>query len=224
MDRKTLLIIAVCLVCFFGLRIAIDKFFPPKPLPPGSTNSVASTSSVIVTNASGTSTVATVSAPAAEASEARFVVNTNTAEEFLYLTNDNVRYTFTSYGGGVKLVELLHYPETVRRKKDPVTGRVASLNAQAATPTLAILDGAALQGDGIFQLSRTATGVRAEKSFTNGLTIVKEFQLDSNYLATATVRWENHSKQPLALPEQAWVVGTATPMHSLDSGASARLG
>jgi YidC/Oxa1 family membrane protein insertase len=224
MDRKTLLIVAVCLVCFFGLRIAIDKFFPPKPLPPGSTNSVAATSSVIVTNASGTSTVATVSAPAAGAGEARFVVNTNTAEEFLYLTNENVRYTFTSYGGGVKLVELLHYPETVRRKKDPATGRVAGLNAQAPTPTLAILDGAAWQGDGIFQLSRTATGVRAEKSFANGLTIVKEFQLDSNYLATATVRWENHSKEPLALPEQAWVVGTAAPMHSLDKGAPQTVG
>jgi len=95
MDRKTLLIVAVCLVCFFALNLAINKFFPPKPLPPGATNSVVSTQSGIMTNATGTSTVSTVTAPTAEATEAQFVVNTNVAEEFLYLTNDNARYTFT---------------------------------------------------------------------------------------------------------------------------------
>jgi YidC/Oxa1 family membrane protein insertase len=53
---------------------------------------------------------------------------------------------------------------------------------------------------------------------TNGLTIVKEFQISSNYLINSTVRFENHSPQPLHLPAQEWVVGTATPMGPRDNG------
>jgi hypothetical protein len=32
----------------------------------------------------------------------------------LEVANENAHYTFTSHGGGLKLVELMHYPETVR--------------------------------------------------------------------------------------------------------------
>ena len=60
--------------------------------------------------------------------------------------------------------------------------------------------------------------MRAEKTLTNGLTIVKDFQLSTNYLVSATVRLENRSAQPLALPAQEWVVGTATPMGPRDKG------
>ncbi len=85
-------------------------------------------------------------------------------------------------------------------------------------PTLALLDGEAVQGDGIFRLTRTDNTVRAEKTLTNGLTIVKEFRLSTNYLVTATVRLENQSSHALALPAQEWVVGTATPMGPGDKG------
>ena len=47
---------------------------------------------------------------------------------------------------------------------------------------------------------------------------MKDFQLSTNYLVTATVRLENRSAQPLALPAQEWVVGTATPMGARDNG------
>ena len=60
--------------------------------------------------------------------------------------------------------------------------------------------------------------MRAEKTLTNGLTIVKDFQLSTNYLVMATVRLENRSAQPLALPAQEWVVGTATPLGPRDKG------
>jgi YidC/Oxa1 family membrane protein insertase len=47
---------------------------------------------------------------------------------------------------------------------------------------------------------------------------VKDFRLSSNYLVMATVRLENRSAQPLALPPQEWFVGTATPMGPRDLG------
>ncbi|PYJ01840.1 MAG: hypothetical protein DME25_17400, partial [Verrucomicrobia bacterium] len=116
--------------------------------------------------------------------------------------------------------ELTQYPETVsaRRQKQPQTRRVVTLNSFTLAPTLALRGAEALQGDGLFKLTPTDNGARLEKTLTNGLSIVKEFQLSSDYLVNATVRLENHSSQPLTLPPHEWVVGTATPMGPLDNG------
>jgi YidC/Oxa1 family membrane protein insertase len=94
------------------------------------------------------------------------------------------------------------------------------LNTRAPVPVLAVLGDAGFVGDGNFTLTKTDDGVRAEKSFTNGLRIVKEFHLSSNYLVNASVRLENASDQPLALPAQELVVGTATPMGPDDNNYS----
>ena len=98
------------------------------------------------------------------------------------------------------------------------TNGVATLNTRAPVPVLAILGDASLVGDGNSTLTKTADGVHAEKSFANGLRLSKEFHLSSNYLVKASVRLENASDQPLALPAQEWVVGTATPMGPDDNG------
>ena len=60
--------------------------------------------------------------------------------------------------------------------------------------------GESLQGDGIFKVTRTETGVRAEKTLNNGLSIIKDFALSSNYVVQAHVRLENHNAQALNLP------------------------
>jgi YidC/Oxa1 family membrane protein insertase len=85
---------------------------------------------------------------------------------------------------------------------------------------MAILDGNGFQGDGIFKLSRTANGARAEKDLSNGLSLIKDFEVSTNYLVLANVRLENHSDKPLSLPPQDWFVGTATPMNARDDGSA----
>ncbi len=152
------------------------------------------------------------------------VFDTNTPEQLLVLTNARARYTFTSRGGGLQSVELLDYPETIspRWKKTKTAEGVATLNTRAPVPVLAILGDASLVGDGNFTLTATADGVRADKSLTNGLRLTKEFHLSSNYLVTASVRMENTSAQPITLPAQEWVVGTATPMGPDDNGSERR--
>jgi YidC/Oxa1 family membrane protein insertase len=153
----------------------------------------------------------------------RVAFNTNVPEDLVVISNENARYTFTSHGGGLKLIELLKYPETVsnRRGRQPETNRVATLNSSTRVPTLAILHGEAVQDDGVYKLSKTDIGsVHAEKALPNGLTIVKDFQLSTNYLVTALVKLENHSGQTLTLPQQEWVVGTATPMGPRDDGSA----
>ena len=150
------------------------------------------------------------------------VFDTNAPEQMLVLTNGRARYTFTSRGGGLKQIELLDYPQTVSaRWKDSVTNAAAAvttLNARTTVPALAILGGESLIGDGNFVLTQIAGGVRAEKSFSSGLHLVKNFQFSSNFLVNATVRIENTSSQPLNLPAQELVVGTATPMDVDDNG------
>jgi YidC/Oxa1 family membrane protein insertase len=147
-------------------------------------------------------------------------VSSTAAEETLTVTNATTRYVFTSHGGGVKQIELTAYPESTAHGKTAGTGRVATLNTKAPVPVMSLLGDAALQGDGLFTLSRTATGVRAEKTLPNGLTIVKDFQPLSNYLFRATVRFENRSGAPLEVGAQEWVVGTATPMHAQDQDST----
>src|SRR5262249_27151054 len=143
-------------------------------------------------------------------------------EEFLEITNAISHYTFSSHGGGLKQVELLQYPETVSalRQRNRETNRVATLNSFTPHPTFAILDCPDLEGDGVFRLTRTASGVRAEKELTNGLSVIKEFEPTSNYLVLASIRLENRSDKPVALPPQSWFAGTATPMNARDDGSS----
>ena len=164
---------------------------------------------------------ATVTAPSPSPAPAPvYVFDTNAPEQLMTLTNgqphnDWVRYTFTSRGGGLKLVELLDYPETISarwktQKSD--TNDVVTLNTRAPTPVLAVLGDPALTGDGNFTLTRLADGVRATKALADGLVLTKEFHLGSNYLLNASVSLRNTASHPVALPAQEWVVGTATPM------------
>src|SRR5439155_14055897 len=196
----------------------INKLYPPKPLPAGVTNAapatITATNQAPITSAPPVIAESPVTAPKA-------IFNTNVQEELVILTNENARYTFTTHGGGLKLIELLKYPETVstRREKQPQTNRVATLNTFTPAPTLALVGGDALQGDGVFKLTKIADdSVRAEKTLTNGLTITKDFSLSTNYLLTAKVQLRNTSTQALNLPTQEWVVGTATPMGPRDNG------
>jgi YidC/Oxa1 family membrane protein insertase len=214
MDRKSIIVIAACFVLLLVWFPLINKLYPPKPLPPGATNQVAT---VTATQAVAPSAIATTSAPPAglpSPPPAKPAFEVAGPEEFVVFTNADARYTFTSHGGGLKRVELLQYPETVlRSRRQPApTNNVAELNAHVSVPVLAVLGDASVQGDGVFTLTRTATGVRAEKTLTNGLRILKEFRPSTNYLVGATVRLENTSGRPLTLPAQEWTIGTATPM------------
>jgi YidC/Oxa1 family membrane protein insertase len=224
MDRKSISVIVACIVMLVLWQfVIVPKYWPYHP-PPATTNTVNSAHPTLGTNAdAGSNSVSAVSTSplpsAVSSSQPQMEVNTNVAEQLMVVTNENARYTFTSYGGGLKLVELLNYPESVPswRNKKAQTG-LASLNTYTPAPTLAILNGSSIQGDGIFTLTRSASGIRAQKTLTNGLTIVKDFSPTTNFLLNASVWLENNSKEPLKLPEQEWTVGTATPMNPDDRG------
>jgi YidC/Oxa1 family membrane protein insertase len=212
MDRKSIIILVVCLILFLVWAELVPRFYPP-PTPARRTNQLATTAASNLPPASLSPTTNLPPARAAEQAEP------SAPEELLAATNNYARYTFTSRGGGLKVVELKAYPEAVscRGKKPPGADRLASLNSLAPDPVLTALNGDGLDA-GSFKMTTTSDGVRAEKTLANGLTVVKEFRPGSNYLLHATLRLENHSAQDVHLPPIEWVLGTATPMNPKDNG------
>ncbi len=207
MDRKSIVVIVSCIgMLFLWSSFIVPKMYPPRPLPAGLPRASAPAASSL--SAPGGNEVS-------QSAQPRGSVASGAAETLLEITNNNAHYTFSSYGGGLKVVELLKYPETVawRRDKNAPKNRPSVLNS--AQPSLTLRDGAP-QGDGVFSLTRTGSGVRAEKNLTNGLVIVKDFSISSNYIVQAVVRLENRSSRPLVLPGQEWMVGTASPMNAQD--------
>ncbi|MBW8864427.1 MAG: YidC/Oxa1 family insertase periplasmic-domain containing protein [Verrucomicrobia bacterium] len=171
--------------------------------------------------ANGGTTTGTVATATGSTATVPVFFDTNAPESTIVMTNGRARYTFTSRGGGLKMIELLDYPETISaRWKGQIhnSGSVASLNTHAPTPVLAVLGDKDFVGDGNFTLTRTSDGIRAEKALSGGLVIAKEFHLSSNYLVNASVSLKNTSYLPLNLMPEEIVVGTATPMDADDTG------
>jgi len=223
MDRTGIIVVTLCVVLLAFWFVGQQKYAQQQARY-AATNQVAKAQSQFAASntaiAAPTGTANSNIVSPAPGTFSAPVFDTNMPEELLVITNARARYTFTSRGGGLKSVELLDYPETVspRWEKRMATNGVATLNTRAPVPVLAILGDASLVGDGNSTLTKTADGVHVEKSFEKGLRISKEFHLGSNYLVKASVRLENASDQPLTLPAQEWVVGTATPMGPDDNG------
>jgi len=213
MDRKSIIILVVAVGLYFLLSPVVDHFFPPKPAPiilPMATNAESLTEPSNTANrAAHASTPATVPAAAP--------TTTSTPEQMLTVSNADLIWHFTSRGGGLKEVDLTSYLAVIRRPglPAPETNQQASLNHNALLPVLALM-GRDLEGDGDFALTRDGDTIRAEKTLSNGLRVVKEFVISTNSLFKARVRLENTSSQPLLVPERDVVVGTATAIGPLD--------
>ena len=213
MDRKSTIVLLISFVLILSWSKLVQHYYPPVPVTIGS-NGVAGATSPFGANGptpaadnapSASTTISAATAPAFVAPRA--------AEVLEVLENENARYTFSSHGGGLKLVELKKYRESVANgAKQPANSGLMTLNTQAPVPVMALLGDEASQGDGLFTLTKTATSVRAEKLLPNGLAVVKEFTLGTNYLLSVSVKLKNGETQPLALKPQEWVIGTATPL------------
>ena len=236
MDRKSLIVMAACGAAFLLWVYLTPRLYPPAPRPVASgTNATASGTNALLRPpaAPGTNT-----ATAANPPKGFVQPSTDSPEETIVLSNALARMTFTSRGGGIKLVELLHHRESVTcRSRKQGINRPVSLNGAAPLPVLALTEDEAMVGDGVYRLSlyplpppataavtnkpaavAPSQGVRAEKLLGNGVFVVKEFELGSDYLVTARVRFENRGAGALALPPQSWMVGAATPLNAQDRG------
>ncbi|MCG3147359.1 MAG: Membrane protein insertase YidC [Verrucomicrobiae bacterium] len=104
MDKRTIQVALICMLALFGVQFAINKIWPPVPKRPAP---------VVVTNAVP-SVVADPAQPieappAVETSAPTVAASERPTEQTLTLRNDFVRVEFTSWGGGIKSVELLKH-------------------------------------------------------------------------------------------------------------------
>ena len=108
MDRKSIIVVALCIV----LIVLWEFVIVPKVLALQTrAHGHEQRSTVTITRRDERrqrSAAASTNGPAPQ-----LEVNTNLPEQLLVISNDNARYTFSSYGGGLKLVQLLHFPEVV---------------------------------------------------------------------------------------------------------------
>ncbi|MGH7993875.1 MAG: membrane protein insertase YidC, partial [Limisphaerales bacterium] len=211
MDRTGIIVVSLCVVLMGVWFVTEQKYASQLARSPAGTNAPVTAQTP---NAAAAPGVAPAAPTTASVVPPGFPFDTNVPEQTIVLTNAHERYTFTSRGGGLKSVELLDYPETIsaRWKGKAASAGVATLNARASVPVMAILGESSLIGDGNFNLIKMGDGVHAEKVFPNGLRMVKEFHIGTDGLVNVTVRLDNTSDKSLPLPTQEWVVGTATPM------------
>lgn len=219
MDRKSIIFLAICFGVLAVVSTVVNRIYPPVPVPV-STNAV-----VRSTNPATAGTVQAIAGlrPPVSTVVPQLPATGLGAAPMLSLTNSDAIYRFSARGGGLQLVELLRYPETVqsRKEKGLHTNNFASLNSTSQAPVLALLTPPGVesfQGDGIYSLSPIPNGVHAEKVLSNGLSIIKEYRITSNYLINATVKLVNKGAAPINLPAHQLVTGTGTPMDPLDNG------
>src|SRR5262245_18880101 len=151
MDRKSFIVLAICGTLFLLWIYLTPRLCPPTARPaPGTNFAAVRTNEVIhppVT--SGTNATTADNPPKGFTQPAM-----DSPEETIVLSNALARMTFTSRGGGIKLVELLKHRESFTcRSKKQVLIRPVSLNGPAPLPVLALTDDASLVGDGVYKLS-----------------------------------------------------------------------
>jgi YidC/Oxa1 family membrane protein insertase len=213
MDRKSIIILVVAVGLYFLLTPVVNHYFPPRPMPV--TAQATTNSEPAATETTAPSTSPATPAPVATATTSPS--SPSTPEQILTVSNTDLLWHFTSRGGGMKDVDLIHYPAVILRAGQPApeTNKLAGLNLDAPLPVLAVM-GNGLDGDGDFALTQEGNTVRAEKTLGNGLRVVKEFEVGTNYLFKARVRLENTTSQPLSIPDRDVVIGMARAISALD--------
>lgn len=213
MDRKGITILLVAFVGLFGLQWVANKIYPPIPVP--ATNSVA--------GATNRLPVAAPTAPIAAPAPAIPSIGPTTqpvpavlsaADESLALENDLLRVQVTSRGGGIQFVDLKKFPARIPLNRDQKNqpNEAASLNKLSFLPAFTYANSPALTEDGQYRLRLAGGAIIAEKSLTNGLKLVRQFSLASNYIVRVSERIENAAAQTVTVPVQELVIGTAAPM------------
>jgi YidC/Oxa1 family membrane protein insertase len=224
MDRKSIIVLVASFALLGVWFWVVPILYPPIPKPPSPSPALPGTNDL----EARTTTNASTSAPAAriEAPKPRVASSLSAAgpdvqgpEVLEKVETPDAVYTFTSHGGGLKLVELKKYAESVGfgSRRDQASKQMVQLNARARVPALALREDEALTGNGQFKLVRTSpTSIQAEQVLSNGLAVVKDFTITDHYLVKARLRLENRAAQPLILPEHSWTVGTASSVNPQD--------
>lgn len=193
MDKKTLLVLLGCILALIASQAVINKMYPPRPKPLKTAAVVETNTPVIASEP--TNTTAKVPEP-----PTNVVVETaapRPPEQIVSLSNAFVHVDFTSWGGGVRSVELLQHKGE--------GNEVETLNGPSLVPALSLVGVPGAGSNDVFSV-QTVDANTVQMRSANG--IVKTVTLSNDYLMAVNIQMP----APLA-PTGAVgvVVGTATP-------------
>jgi YidC/Oxa1 family membrane protein insertase len=197
MDKRTIWIVLACVIALIGWQKLVDVLYPPKPKPPrppitAPTNVVSSEVETVATNVA-----AAIQPTPAEPEQPR------PPEQIKTLSNEFVRMEFTSWGGGVRLVELLKH-------KANGHGNIV-LNGPGLVPALALLNVPGAGTNDAFQIEQPDAKTIVVRTVTrSGSEIRKTFALGADYTLTGRVEISGRAESTPSTQNVALVVGTAT--------------
>ena len=188
-----MLIVVGCLIALIGAQKLINTIYPPKPKAPRPPVVAVTNAPVPPTETAkpAEKTVEPVHETKAEPEQPR------PAEEIVVLSNQFVRMDITSWGGGVRSVELLRHKATGHGS--------ATLNGAGLVPALSLVGVSGAGSNDVFAIQRVDEKTVRLRS-GNGVT--KTVMLSNEYVMAASV------ELPAALAPSGMVslvVGTAEP-------------
>ena len=220
MDRKTLIVVAVCVLTLVGWQTLINKIYPPTPKKPVALGAPA-TNAVSTPVTAANEPLAEKPAAVAESSTLR------PSEQTATLANAYISVEFTSWGGGVRKVDLLQH-------KDNGHGHVV-LGCGTNTPALSLVGVAGADTNAVFTIeqpdSRTIV-MKASDGATKSFSLTNDYVISSRMASISTSRncrpcflkLPHYGKMmlspPLALPLPQSVLQVLTDLGTQSKGCS----
>jgi YidC/Oxa1 family membrane protein insertase len=200
MDRKTLVVVMGCILALIVWNAIIARMYPPIPKPvrpaaaPGQTNDLPAR------------VVTALPEPPARIVEPLEPYAPRPAERLVSLRNEFVHIEFTSWGGGVRSVELLRHHVNGREN--------VVLNGAEMPPALSLwgVPGAGPEGAYDIQYGPGANALTMRTTTSRGVEVSKQFKLGEDYLLSASVEL---SRPPAERPETRSIqlsIGSAGPV------------
>jgi len=242
MDRKTILMVVGCILALIASQAVINKMYPPHPKP-------LHPAVVAATNAAPPQAQAPAPTPAGQTSESTPPPPSvpapseqpSSPEQIVSLSNGFVRVDFTSWGGGVRSVDLLLHKGH--------SNEVETLNGPGLVPALSLVGVPGSGSNDIFTVqavdaktvqSRNASGVVKTFTFSNDYLLAVNIQMPATLAPSGSVGvvigtaaptqpreipnymvvdWENESKfRNRTLPRVADKVKAGKPHEDITAG------
>ncbi len=193
MDRRTLWVVVVCMLALFGLQTVVNKLYPPIPKKPKPVIEAVATNVAV---AASNEVVEAVEPAPSEPDQPR------PAEQIAVVRNEFVRIEFTSWGGGIRSVELLKH----RANSHGHT----TLHGAGFVPALSLVGVPGAGSNDIFEIQQPGDHtvvLRAANGVTKTLTLSNEYVLAGSVELPAAIA---------SAGTMAVTLGTASPTELLE--------